>query len=123
MAETPLELVAVIQVLMGSEEDFSKFKKKGRFPHATLTPSLASLLAEIFRKRLTQYSTTIDEDRALLTAGPKSRRHNMAILVRLGEKEVLQEYLTYFISLQGEEHSAENPERIDHNPRKRLRIV
>ena len=54
---------------------------------------------KVFEAKLAQYPTTVEEDRHLLSDKYLSRRQNMALLVRIGEKTLLQEALD---ALRGE---------------------
>lgn len=56
-----------------------------------ITVKEAALLSAVLTKRLSEYATTIEEDDAILSRGVDKERLRMAIEVRKGEKEILQD--------------------------------
>jgi SET domain-containing protein 6 len=50
-----------------------------------------AVVAQALTAKLAQYHTTVEEDQALLKKSDLSKRHRMAVEVRLGEKELLHE--------------------------------
>lgn len=60
----------------------------------------SNVVAKALAAKLAQYPTSATEDEALLKTGSLSKRHRMAVQVRLGEKRVLQEALQL---LQGDD--------------------
>lgn len=83
------------------------------------------------QKRQTHYATTIQQDRELLerlsqaeASGPlegSSRRQKMAIQVRIGEKEILQQLssmLEHFIANESQNGTKRNAQNSPDNSRK-----
>jgi SET domain-containing protein 6 len=62
-------------------------RKRNNICHAAISQALTTKLA--------QYPTSAQEDEALLQAGDLSKRHRMAVEVRLGEKILLQEAIDF----------------------------
>lgn len=64
-------------------------------PDSSEFAGLVNLLLSIARKRLASYATTLEDDLRLRgTADRLSRRHLMALEVRIGEKEILHELIS-----------------------------
>ncbi|KAF2159865.1 hypothetical protein M409DRAFT_70755 [Zasmidium cellare ATCC 36951] len=81
----PEELGVLINLLATPKAEFDKWKKKEKLPKADLTSEAKKLLRTILVYRYAMYpeaGATIDSD---------DRRHQMAVQVIQGEKEVLQE--------------------------------
>jgi SET domain-containing protein 6 len=62
-------------------------RKRNHICHAAISQALTTKLA--------QYPTSAQEDEALLQTGDLSKRHHMAVEVRLGEKILLQEAIAF----------------------------
>ncbi|XP_002983944.2 fructose-bisphosphate aldolase-lysine N-methyltransferase, chloroplastic [Selaginella moellendorffii] len=58
--------------------------------------AICEAMIEGCRATLREYSSTIDEDTMLLNSSELSTRKKMAVVVRLGEKRILQEQLQWF---------------------------
>lgn len=74
-----------------------------RNQHGTLIPTkrrrndvLKSAVVGALRSVASRYSTTADEDEELLKHADLDRRHRMAVVVRLGEKRLIQEACARF---------------------------
>lgn len=92
-AELNEQLRLVMKALKKVQPDLMSDKRKRDEVHT-------SVIAKSLADRLAQYPTTADEDNALLKREDLSKRHRMAIKVRLGEKLLLGEALA---SLMGDE--------------------
>jgi hypothetical protein len=83
------------------EEQFKAFLKAA----TEVTPEMASqfrakaarkgifldCILEALEARASEYATTLEEDRKILTGAALPHRRNAALAVRVGEKELLQE--------------------------------
>jgi hypothetical protein len=92
-------MIDFVGVLIMTEDEFKRVLKrkssKISLPRASLDGKISEVLQYALTSRLEQYTTTIDEDRGLLKDPSLPRRKRMAIEVRLGEKEILQQALSY----------------------------
>ncbi|TNY19623.1 SET-domain protein [Rhodotorula diobovata] len=90
----PDELVMAIRTFLLDEADYAKAQKKESPPKPKLDPVSADWARKILDQRLSEYSTSIEEDEAALqgdSAGaPLPLRKRMALIVRLGEKRILR---------------------------------
>ncbi|PVH85397.1 SET domain-containing protein [Cadophora sp. DSE1049] len=89
----PDELLGLMYLLLLDEENLAAIESSQAFMSSRsklATVLVGQVLAIILESRAKEYSTTIEEDRALLQAGNFTSRHTMAIQVRLGEKVVLE---------------------------------
>jgi SET domain-containing protein 6 len=72
---------------------FMRISKK-REPKRKRSDTIYNVVVEkALKARLAQYPTSADQDEQLLQKDDLSKRHRMAIEVRLGEKRLLQEAL------------------------------
>ena len=83
-------------------EQMKSFLKVLKKADATLVPDkrkrdeiCGAVIREVLAVRLAQYPTTLEEDRALLSAPGLSSRKRMALEVRIGEKLLLQEAISF----------------------------
>lgn len=102
----PEELLAVLNILTLDRAELrrmAKLKTPPRPPKPTLGAREARILFDALKSKITQYGTTIEQDRAILQQFASSsssvlptseRRRKMAVEVRLGEKEILHPLLT-----------------------------
>ncbi|KAL3448559.1 hypothetical protein BJX65DRAFT_65181 [Aspergillus insuetus] len=98
----PEELVFLVKTLTLSPEQFSERQQKQKPPKASFDTAEARLLHIAVQLNQSRYATSIAQDQELLAQlsqteaatgaleGP-ARRRKMAIQVRLGEKEILQD--------------------------------
>ncbi len=93
----PDELVAIITDLVAKlSKDQIKQKKLSDESESTFIKSRTLVvLSQILRHRLEQYPTSLEQDVVLLREPMMKGRLRMAIDVRLGEKKVLEEALTW----------------------------
>lgn len=75
-----------------------------------------AVVNKVLRARLAQYPHSIEQDEQLLSRNDLTRRHRMAIQVRLGEKRLLQEALA--LVPNDEEIAQENEGRTTKKPRR-----
>ncbi|KAL5114483.1 Ribosomal lysine N-methyltransferase 4 [Pleosporales sp. CAS-2024a] len=85
-AELDEQLTAFLKAIKKSKPDAVVDKRKR-------VEACKAAISQALTKKLTEYDTCIEEDQALLKKDGLSRRHRMAIEVRLGEKLLLQEAL------------------------------
>ncbi|KAK0115968.1 hypothetical protein ONS95_013009 [Cadophora gregata] len=100
----PDELLGLLFLLLVDEENLAAIESSQASLSSRLklaTVLVGKVLAVILESRAKEYSTTIEEDRALLQAGNLTSRHIMAIQVRLGEKLVLEEAIQEAKSFTG----------------------
>ena len=83
-----------------------------------LTYKMGLGLKEIFLERLRSYKTTMAEDAKLLQDSKRSRRLQMAIEVRLGEKEIIAAALDG-LQRQMNDLLNENGSEADNKPKER----
>ncbi|KAF2823201.1 SET domain-containing protein RMS1 [Ophiobolus disseminans] len=79
-------------------DSFADKRKRGEICIAAITQALTA--------KLEQYPTSAQEDEALLKKGDLSKRHRMAIEVRLGEKKLLQEGVALMQQTASEDEAA-----------------
>ncbi|KAI8578436.1 hypothetical protein K450DRAFT_246787 [Umbelopsis ramanniana AG] len=92
--DIPPELIACVQVFMMSSQEFSIALEKRKVPKPKLTPSVMDKVKLILSKRLEQYKTTLEDDERMLSnADDLSTKKYSSILVRAGEKRILQQTL------------------------------
>ena len=88
-----------MKTLFLGPEDLQKCQSKKRPPKPSLTTPEARILLKAVTSKLSQYGTTIEQDKSTLqelsssaaTLSITQRRRKMAIEVRVGEKEILQQ--------------------------------
>ncbi|KAF2999311.1 hypothetical protein E8E13_004853 [Curvularia kusanoi] len=93
------ELVVLVETLLLPGEEFDRLKKKGKLPKPEkMTGSGAEFLHKLIQTRLSQYSTSLEDDVRNDTGVPsvaghdvKERRFAMAKAVRIGEKRLLKQ--------------------------------
>ncbi|KAL2002522.1 hypothetical protein VTN02DRAFT_6609 [Thermoascus thermophilus] len=127
----PDELLALVKTLTLTPQQLQQLKSKKKPPKPVLGLEEANLLLKAVRQRGTHYATTIQQDRELLerlsqaeASGPlevSSRRQKMAIQVRVGEKEILQQLssmLEHFIANESQNGTKRNAPDSPDNSRK-----
>lgn len=106
------ELVILVETLLLPDEEFDRLKSKGKLPKpGKITKKGAEMLHRIVQVRLSQYATPLAEDLRALEEMPISgqlglmeRRYAMAVAIRIGEKQILnnaEEALTELIARDG----------------------
>ncbi|EPS37656.1 hypothetical protein H072_8656 [Dactylellina haptotyla CBS 200.50] len=87
----PSEILIVIQAFMADDQTFQSYVEQEKFPKAKKDPRTGNIILEVIAKRREMYTTTVEEDIALLRSGAElSKRKRMAVEVRAGEKEILR---------------------------------
>ncbi|PLN83490.1 SET domain protein [Aspergillus taichungensis] len=96
----PVELVLLLKTLTLPSDQFEKHQSKSKLPKPSLDQDESAVLARTIQLESAQYGTTIEQDQEILSrliqfeaSSPldqSSRRHKMAVQVRIGEKEILQ---------------------------------
>lgn len=102
----PDEMLVLLKVLTIDEAELQQRKEKNKPPKPSLGGPEAQILLDAVQARLSQYATTIEQDlQTLQHLAPISgldtstRRHKMAIQVRVGEKEVLHQLSSMLATL------------------------
>lgn len=105
MKDVPLDLKeqlkALVKVLQKMDDNLLPDKRKR-------SDKIRSILAGGLRLIASRYPTNLAEDQELLKQVDLSRRHRMAITVRLGEKRVIQEALDLLTAPTG--YNAADPD-------------
>lgn len=90
---------------------YLKKEKPELIPSTTRLNEIVSItLAKALETKLTQYPTSLEADELLLQQDSLSKRHRMAVEVRLGEKRLLQEVKAAVLG-NHEHHGKEDCER------------
>ncbi|GAA5821802.1 hypothetical protein JCM11251_001032 [Rhodosporidiobolus azoricus] len=90
----PPELVSAIKTFLLPSADYAKCVKKEAPPKGKLDAASASWVRRILDKRISEYTTTVEEDETLLQNSAIPPRKRMAVIVRLGEKRILRDTRT-----------------------------
>lgn len=86
----PAALTSFIRLLLLSQEEWEKTREKGRPPKAKFDLQVSPLLRRILEMRLTSYETPdLEVDAKLLASESLTLNKRHAIIVRLGEKQIL----------------------------------
>ncbi|ODM20394.1 hypothetical protein SI65_03447 [Aspergillus cristatus] len=116
----PDELLLLLKTLALSPEQLEQQKSKNKPPKLAVGRPEMSILQKAVQLKCSQYATNIEQDQGLLAqlnpidaTGPlegSQRRLKMAVLVRIGEKEILQELSTQLDRLLSTKRSANDEE-------------
>ncbi|KAF8499657.1 SET domain-containing protein [Russula emetica] len=90
--ELPEEMASFSRLLMMSAPEWEKTKRKSKLPKPKVDDVVLSVAADVVRRRLSDYPTTIEDDEALLGSEkekPIPLNLKNAVVVRLGEKRIL----------------------------------
>lgn len=87
--EIPLELIVSVLVLTSTVEEFAKMEEKQKLPKPKFTQAVKDILIKILEKRLARYTTTLEEDQNELQGLEGFSNKRNALLVRIGEKQIL----------------------------------
>jgi len=90
--ELPEEMASFFRLLMMSAPEWEKTKRKSKLPKPKVDDVVLSVAADVVRRRLSDYPTTIEDDEALLGSEkekPIPLNLKNAVVVRLGEKRIL----------------------------------
>ncbi|EIW83379.1 SET domain-containing protein [Coniophora puteana RWD-64-598 SS2] len=92
--DIPEPLIVLVRLLQLLEPDWEKTREKEKPPKPKMDGAVIGVLVEVLHRRLKEYPTTIDEDEALLyKEDTLSINKKNAIIVRMGEKIILQRTL------------------------------
>ncbi|GAA5985075.1 hypothetical protein JCM10908_002514 [Rhodotorula pacifica] len=86
----PDELISAIRTFLLTSEEYAKAQKKESPPKPRMDGQVAEWARKVLDQRLGEYKTSIEEDEKLLQDTSLPLRRRMAIIVRLGEKRILQ---------------------------------
>ena len=96
----PKEFITVFRALRLSPTELATFRSNNKLPKGQLTAAEAKLLCDLFRQRLGDYPTSLENDAQLLASANEQqitdvsqRRRLMAVQVRQGEKEILAQLI------------------------------
>ncbi|KAI7848909.1 hypothetical protein BDC45DRAFT_295288 [Circinella umbellata] len=98
----PPELISTLHVLRASAEEFEKMESKQKLPKPKLTPTIAKLGMQILEERIKRYP----QETLMQANCNRNKRH--ALLVRIGEKKILEETINKLKKVtEGQKRSAE----------------
>lgn len=119
-AVLPDELLLLLKTLALSPEQLEQQRSKNKPPKLAVGRPEMGILQKAVQLKCSQYATNIELDQALLAelntidaTSPlegSQRRLKMAVLVRIGEKEILQELSTQLDRLLSTKRGAEDEE-------------
>ncbi|OSD07030.1 SET domain-containing protein [Trametes coccinea BRFM310] len=89
----PEEFISFTRLLLLPKDEWEKTAKKSKLPKPKIDSDVLTVAGQVLEKRLSEYPTTIEDDEKLLA--PESVEHlplnkRNAVIVRLGEKRILQ---------------------------------
>jgi len=86
--QLPVSMVSFIHLLLLPSGEWERSRDKGKLPKSKIDGQLLPLILLVLRRRLEEYPTSLEFDAALLSENlALNRRH--AVVVRLGEKQIL----------------------------------
>jgi len=90
--DEPEEMFSFVRLMMMSAAEWEKTKRKAKLPKPKEDKVALSVTADVVRRRLTEYPSTIEDDEALLGAEqvPLPLNLKRAMVVRLGEMRILR---------------------------------
>ncbi|WFD34007.1 Ribosomal lysine N-methyltransferase 4 [Malassezia cuniculi] len=103
VSQIPEELISFVRLLCADDAAWEKAKKRGALPNPRIdavdangdkSVAVADVIADAVRARLAQYPSTMDDDSQELYKGSPSEHGRMALVVRIGDKVILNEHLT-----------------------------
>ncbi|KAI9493377.1 hypothetical protein BDB00DRAFT_823797 [Zychaea mexicana] len=117
----PPELISALYVLRASAEEFAKMETKQKLPKPKLTPAIAKLGMQILEERMKRYPQE-DDDQALLQSGcSPNKRH--ALLVRIGEKRILEATINKLKrEAEGQKRAVDEEDSQGHSKKKKARV-
>lgn len=87
--EVPPAMISFTKLLLLSEKEWEKARKKSTPPKPKLEGALYDILISTIERRFADYPTTLETDRACPTGSlPLNKRQ--ALIVRIGEKDILR---------------------------------
>ncbi|KAF6763120.1 hypothetical protein DFP72DRAFT_874754 [Ephemerocybe angulata] len=97
--ELPDPALAIICLFLLSEAEWIKAREKSKPPKPKADTEVLTTLKRAIQDRLKDYLTSVVEDEALLQRDDLTLNHRQAIVVRLGEKKILDSFLTKIAGL------------------------
>lgn len=97
--ELPDPALAIIRLFLLSEAEWIKAREKSKPPKPKADTEVLTTLKRAIQDRLKDYLTSVVEDEALLQRDDLTLNHRQAIVVRLGEKKILDSFLTKIAGL------------------------
>ncbi|RPD78643.1 SET domain-containing protein [Lentinus tigrinus ALCF2SS1-7] len=91
--ELPEEFVSFERLLLQSKDEWEKTAKKSKLPKPKVDKDVLTIAIDVLEARLKEYPTSIQEDEKLLEPGSVEQlsvNKKNAVVVRLGEKRILQ---------------------------------
>ncbi|CAO3627563.1 unnamed protein product [Mucor hiemalis] len=79
----------IVLVLTSTDEEFEKMEEKQKLPKPKLTQSVKDILISILEKRIARYATTLEDDQKELQDLQGFSNKRNALLVQIGEKQIL----------------------------------
>ncbi|KAF8070798.1 hypothetical protein FPV67DRAFT_1488737, partial [Lyophyllum atratum] len=105
--ELPEPLVSFVRLLLLSEGDWETAKTKGKPPKPKVDIETLNTVYDVLETRLKAYPTTLQEDESKLPE-PLSTNKRHAIIVRMGEKRILNEALNKIRDLQAKDNDSKS---------------
>ncbi|CCL99660.1 uncharacterized protein FIBRA_01680 [Fibroporia radiculosa] len=107
--QLPEELVSFARLLFLPRDEWEKVRQKSKLPKPKIDAQVLSVAEDVLSRRINEYSTTIEDDEALLAlenAQPLSLNKKHALIVRHGEKRILHGTLQHVNQLQAQAQSS-----------------
>ncbi|KAG6920153.1 hypothetical protein DXG01_004919 [Tephrocybe rancida] len=98
----PALLMSLIRLLVLDQDEWDSAKSKGKPPKPKIDAYILGIVHEVLETRLKAYPTTLQEDESKLS-GQISKNTKQAIVVRMGEKRILNELLAVVRDLQAKQ--------------------
>jgi len=87
--ELPESFLSLVRLLLLPAGEWAKARDKGKPPRPRIDGQALSFIIQVLQRRLEEYPTGVEYDAALLSENiPLNKRH--AVIVRLGEKQILR---------------------------------
>ncbi|KAF9001800.1 SET domain-containing protein [Hymenopellis radicata] len=107
--EIPPALISLVKLISLSPDDWPKLKSKGKPPKPKLDQ-------EVLARRLAQYATSVQDDEKALS-GELALNERNAIVVRLGEKRIVEGLLSKLKKMAGESTKRKRPDGTGSSPK------
>ncbi|KAG5639450.1 hypothetical protein H0H81_001572 [Sphagnurus paluster] len=112
--ELPEPLISLIRLLLLNQEDWDVAKTKGKPPKPKVDADVLNIVHDVLDTRLKAYRTTLEEDEARLS-GQITLNARHAIIVRMGEKRILNNMLVKVRLLQSKGVGKDNKRKASGN--------
>ncbi|CAB4386106.1 uncharacterized protein OCT59_022493 [Rhizophagus irregularis] len=106
--EIPPELIITAKVMRMDKAQFKKLQKSEKFPEPKMNLDIKQSLIQLFEKRLAMYKTSIKDDDEISKSNNISLRIKYIIVMRLGEKRILQNLLNNLNDWNGDDERETN---------------